>query len=217
MTNKNTKPKKIGRPINCFMAFRLEKHQEISSQTPGLNHRDISKIIAKWWKEASEAEKAPYRAIASKAKAEHAKRYPDYKYQPVKKSERQVRPYHRREDAATRQRKAQAKEELMKQWMGPEEEPISDDASSFCDSPFTQHDGQPCLTPCVSSTEYLCQPMFDDMMAEEIKPIYYPLPPSSTLNNYFDMLYSSYTPTDMCEFALPEYVDPQILSLHPGL
>jgi hypothetical protein len=78
-SNNNTKrfasmkPAKIGRPINCFMAFRLEKHQEISAQSPGLNHRDISKIIAKWWKESSEAEKAPYRAIASKAKADHAK------------------------------------------------------------------------------------------------------------------------------------------------
>ncbi|ORZ13121.1 high mobility group box domain-containing protein, partial [Absidia repens] len=59
------------RPVNCFMAFRLEKHREISSRTPGLNHRDISKIIAKWWRAMSEEEKAPYRAIASKAKADH--------------------------------------------------------------------------------------------------------------------------------------------------
>ncbi|ORZ14806.1 hypothetical protein BCR42DRAFT_492591, partial [Absidia repens] len=71
---------KIGRPINCFMAFRLEKHREISSQSPGLNHRDISKIIAKWWKEATDIEKAPYRAIAEKAKAEHAKKNLNVKY-----------------------------------------------------------------------------------------------------------------------------------------
>ncbi|CAO3583350.1 unnamed protein product [Absidia cylindrospora] len=115
---KSPRKAKIGRPVNCFMAFRLEKHREISSQTPGLNHRDISKIIAKWWKEMTEEEKAPYRAIAAKAKADHELRYPNYTYKPIKKSQRRVRPYHRREDEATRQRKAQKNELKLKPWLG---------------------------------------------------------------------------------------------------
>ncbi|KAI8077833.1 uncharacterized protein BX664DRAFT_369490 [Halteromyces radiatus] len=112
---------KIPRPINCFMAFRLDKYREISSKSSQLNHRDISKIIAKWWKEASEEDKAPYRAIAAAAKVEHAKRYPNYKYSPTKKSERQTRPYHHKEDLMTRQRKAKAKAHLLKPWLGDTE------------------------------------------------------------------------------------------------
>ena len=65
--------KKVPRPMNCFLAFRLEKQNEIVSRCPGANHRDISKIIAKWWKEISEEEKEPYRERARLAKIAHAK------------------------------------------------------------------------------------------------------------------------------------------------
>jgi hypothetical protein len=56
------------------MTFRLEKYPEIQRQSPKMNHRDISKVIAKWWKEMSDHEKEPYRIQASKAKAEHEKK-----------------------------------------------------------------------------------------------------------------------------------------------
>lgn len=59
--------------MNCFLAFRLEKQSEIVARCPGANHRDISKIIAKWWKETPEEEKQPYRERARLAKIEHAK------------------------------------------------------------------------------------------------------------------------------------------------
>lgn len=69
-----TVTKKIGRPMNCFMTFRLEKYPEIQRQSPKINHRDISKVIAKWWKEMPDHEKEPYRTQASKARAEHEKK-----------------------------------------------------------------------------------------------------------------------------------------------
>lgn len=68
-------PKKIPRPMNCFMTYRVEKQQQIVDQCPGANHRDISKIVAKWWRELSAAEKEPYRVQAAKAKAEHLEKY----------------------------------------------------------------------------------------------------------------------------------------------
>jgi hypothetical protein len=64
--------KKVPRPLNCFMTFRLEKQREIMKKFPGANHRDISKIIAKWWKELSPLEKEPYKIQAEKAKNEHS-------------------------------------------------------------------------------------------------------------------------------------------------
>lgn len=73
--NKNTnavvEAEKIPRPLNSFMIFRLEKQREIVEKCPGANHRDISKIISKWWKELSKPDKEWYIAEAEKRKIEH--------------------------------------------------------------------------------------------------------------------------------------------------
>lgn len=66
---------KVPRPVNCFLVFRLEKQGEITAMCPGANHRDISKILAKWWKELPEQEKEQYRERARLAKIEHTRMY----------------------------------------------------------------------------------------------------------------------------------------------
>ncbi|KAI8884209.1 high mobility group box, partial [Backusella circina FSU 941] len=73
------------RPLNCFLLYRIDKQRDILAKCEGANHRDISKIIAKWWKEATDEEKAPYVKKAQEEKRKHAKLYPDYKYSPKKK------------------------------------------------------------------------------------------------------------------------------------
>ncbi|KAG2202314.1 hypothetical protein INT47_010762 [Mucor saturninus] len=99
--------KKVPRPLNCFMTYRLEKQREILLQCPGTNHRDISKITAKWWKEMSVAEKEPYRLKAFKAKFDHEKMYPNYKFNPKKKTTK-TRAYKKRtEEVFTAQEFAQ--------------------------------------------------------------------------------------------------------------
>ncbi|KAG2237937.1 hypothetical protein INT48_002498 [Thamnidium elegans] len=90
-----TSVQKIPRPMNCFMTYRVEKQQHIVEQCPGANHRDISKIVAKWWRELPAAEKEPYRIKAAKAKAEHLEKYPEYKFCPKKKASK-PRPYKKR-------------------------------------------------------------------------------------------------------------------------
>ncbi|CDS05203.1 hypothetical protein LRAMOSA07732 [Lichtheimia ramosa] len=65
----------IQRPMNSFMVFRSEKRDEIASRCPGASYCDISKVIAKWWKELPEEEKEPYRERARIAKIEHANMY----------------------------------------------------------------------------------------------------------------------------------------------
>ncbi|KAF1807676.1 high mobility group box domain-containing protein [Mucor lusitanicus] len=62
---------KIPRPLNSFMIFRLQKQKDIVEKCPGANHRDISKIISKWWKELGKTEKQWYIAEAEKRKIEH--------------------------------------------------------------------------------------------------------------------------------------------------
>lgn len=73
MAKTNSNQSTIPRPLNCFLMYRLEKQKEIVAKCVGANHRDISKIIAKWWKEASEEEKEPFRNKANIAKQEHRK------------------------------------------------------------------------------------------------------------------------------------------------
>lgn len=63
---------RIPRPMNCFMAYRLEKQKEIVARCPGANHRDISKVVAKWWRKESEKVKQKYRNIAEQAKQQHS-------------------------------------------------------------------------------------------------------------------------------------------------
>ena len=76
------KQNKIPRPLNSFMIFRLQSQKEIVRQCPGANHRDISKIISKWWKELSAKEKQSYKDQADRLKVEHRQMYPDYKFSP---------------------------------------------------------------------------------------------------------------------------------------
>ena len=73
VSKKSMEPK-VPRPMNCILAFRLEKQGQIVDMLPGANHRDISKLLAKLWKELPESEKEPYRERARQAKIEHAQK-----------------------------------------------------------------------------------------------------------------------------------------------
>ncbi|CEP10159.1 hypothetical protein [Parasitella parasitica] len=86
VANNTAEVEKIPRPLNSFMIFRLEKQREIVDKCPGANHRDISKIISKWWKELPKNDKDWYVAEAEKRKAEHKALYPDYKFCPQKRA-----------------------------------------------------------------------------------------------------------------------------------
>ncbi|KAI9498724.1 hypothetical protein BDB00DRAFT_935436 [Zychaea mexicana] len=81
-------PTRVPRPMNCFLAYRLEKQKQIAAICPGTNHREISKVVAKWWSEEPEVEKQKYRDLAEQDKRIHKEKYPGYKYAPKKKRQR---------------------------------------------------------------------------------------------------------------------------------
>ncbi|KAI9258892.1 high mobility group box domain-containing protein [Phascolomyces articulosus] len=64
-------PSQVPRPMNCFLTYRLEKQKQIATICPGANHREISKIVAKWWSQESDEEKKKYRVVAEKDKQLH--------------------------------------------------------------------------------------------------------------------------------------------------
>ncbi|KAK9765407.1 slightly ste11-like protein [Basidiobolus ranarum] len=79
---------KIPRPNNSFMTYRKEKQQEILDTFPGINNKEVSKIIGMRWRREPEEVKKIYRAKAAEEKSLHAKRYPGYKYSPRKRSQK---------------------------------------------------------------------------------------------------------------------------------
>ncbi|CDH53131.1 predicted protein [Lichtheimia corymbifera JMRC:FSU:9682] len=82
-------PNHIPRPVNCFMLYRIEMQKYIRKHCPYANHREISKIVAKWWHQETEEIKNEFRSAADKVKMEHRNKYPEYKYAPKKKKQQE--------------------------------------------------------------------------------------------------------------------------------
>ncbi|ORY01379.1 hypothetical protein K493DRAFT_209710, partial [Basidiobolus meristosporus CBS 931.73] len=80
--------KRIPRPNNSFMTYRKEKQKAILDAHPGINNKEVSKIVGEMWRNESEAVKEYYRKKAEQGKKEHALRYPGYKYTPRKRQRR---------------------------------------------------------------------------------------------------------------------------------
>ncbi|ORZ21597.1 high mobility group box domain-containing protein [Absidia repens] len=232
-TRKSTKSK-VPRPINCFLAFRLDKYPIIAAQSPKLNHRDISKVIAKWWKEASEEEKKPYIEIALKKKAEHKSLHPNYKYEPIKKSDRHVRPYIRKEDATVLRRKAQANKELLKHWLGDDElqsdndKDLPNDTSScnLSQSPCSISSSVDSLSPQTSPLSVLFKndfcfptlPLNSDNHPNLYNPLFdfdpsYNVSQPLALDSWMDIDPSFLSTANLPFFDYDNYIDLQTLSL----
>lgn len=67
-----TKPdKRIPRPSNCFIAYRMAIREKVKTGNPKMNGKEISQLAGKMWKSEPEYVKDHFRAIAEKLKAEH--------------------------------------------------------------------------------------------------------------------------------------------------
>ncbi|KAG2184218.1 hypothetical protein INT44_009233 [Umbelopsis vinacea] len=78
--------KRVPRPSNCFIAYRMAAHRSILQQRPNINSKEVSQIVGKMWKNEPENIKDHFRAIANQMKEEHASRYPDYSYNPKRRT-----------------------------------------------------------------------------------------------------------------------------------
>lgn len=80
------------RPPNAWILYRSDKLRELPPQTPGAPRRaqaDISKQISQMWKTESEIVRAEYEFRANQKKTEHQEKYPNYRFQPVKRAEKE--------------------------------------------------------------------------------------------------------------------------------
>lgn len=81
---------KIPRPRNAFILFRQHHHKllidEWTVQGVEIPHNSkISKILGIKWKALAGDEKVYWEEMARKEKSDHEKKYPDYRYKPIRK------------------------------------------------------------------------------------------------------------------------------------
>ncbi|KAA1475160.1 hypothetical protein DENSPDRAFT_411801 [Dentipellis sp. KUC8613] len=89
-SGKSAEPKPP-RPPNAWILYRSDKIKELPPREDGRSRTqaEVSQMVSKMWAEVSPEERADYEAKADRAKAAHMKKFPDYKYAPVKKEVRE--------------------------------------------------------------------------------------------------------------------------------
>ncbi|CAB4487638.1 uncharacterized protein OCT59_021946 [Rhizophagus irregularis] len=78
----------IPRPKNCFMAYREHMQHKVLAENPGMNNKLVSVIAAQMWNKESDDVKQFWKDRAQQLKLEHKIKYPDYKFAPKKKSQK---------------------------------------------------------------------------------------------------------------------------------
>ena len=86
LQTKKHSPHHIKRPMNAFMVFSHMERKKIIEQQPDIHNAEVSKALGKLWKDLSEDDRSPYIREAERLRMLHMQQYPDYKYQPRKKT-----------------------------------------------------------------------------------------------------------------------------------
>ncbi|XP_064086852.1 putative transcription factor SOX-15 [Macrobrachium nipponense] len=85
-------PNHVKRPMNAFMVWSQLERRKIVSQTPDMHNAEISKQLGRRWKLLTEEQRRPFRDEAQRLKVLHRLEYPDYKYRPKKKNNKNCPP-----------------------------------------------------------------------------------------------------------------------------
>ena len=72
--------------MNAFMVFSHMERKKIIDAKPDIHNAEVSKALGKKWKELDDNARVPYIQEAERLRQLHIQQYPDYKYQPRKKS-----------------------------------------------------------------------------------------------------------------------------------
>lgn len=81
-----TSTKHIKRPMNAFMVWAQVARKDLSLKNPTLHNAQLSKTLGKMWHQLTDEQKVPFSLEASRLKNEHKLMYPDYRYQPRRRT-----------------------------------------------------------------------------------------------------------------------------------
>ncbi|KAK7478100.1 hypothetical protein BaRGS_00030635 [Batillaria attramentaria] len=83
---------RVKRPMNPFMVFAQRERRIINERTPGMHNAEISKRLGKKWRTLTAEEKQPFIEESERLRQLHMKEFPDYKYQPSKRTNKAAKP-----------------------------------------------------------------------------------------------------------------------------
>jgi HMG (high mobility group) box len=89
MPSENTK---APRPPNSWILYRAHALKNMPPVQPGEPRRhqgDVSQLVARMWREAPDTVRAEFERLAEEAKALHKIQFPNYRYQPRKKEDKE--------------------------------------------------------------------------------------------------------------------------------
>lgn len=75
------------RPPNAWILYRRDQLRRLPRGQ--MTQADVSQFISKMWREAPEHVHAEYERMAEEEKAEHKRLFPDYRYRPMKKEDKE--------------------------------------------------------------------------------------------------------------------------------
>ncbi|TKA26642.1 hypothetical protein B0A50_04750 [Salinomyces thailandicus] len=76
---------KVPRPKNAFIIFRMQNRKAIGRGMHTTHNPTVSKAAGAQWRALGPAGQAPYKAMAEQEAENHAAKYPNYKYKPMRK------------------------------------------------------------------------------------------------------------------------------------
>ncbi|XP_028395647.1 transcription factor SOX-9-like [Dendronephthya gigantea] len=76
----------IRRPMNAFMIYAQAARRKVAREYPNLSYAQLSKTLGKLWRLLDAREKRPFIEEAERLRQQHKVDYPEYKFQPKRKS-----------------------------------------------------------------------------------------------------------------------------------
>jgi HMG (high mobility group) box len=99
------------RPPNAWILYRSDRVREMPPPLPGQmrTQADVSRAISEQWKNESEVTRAEYERRAEMKKAEHHAQFPDYRFQPKSKEQKERQRLEKKQEKERRPKRSRAR------------------------------------------------------------------------------------------------------------